>query len=175
MLYLQDPIHLKSFTSHPVLVVNPISAFALAEGSVSHAGSIALACFRACLVATTMNRVVKATEASSMVFHSGCQALVLSFCQPHLLKSGTSCCDDKDYLLTYLLTYARLLAGSMGHRSKLSTGSCAAPWLQFPARCTPSSSLPTSRLAARCPLFLFPWRFHVRACLVMLVVGFLSV
>ena len=38
----------------------------------------------------------------------------------------------------------------MGHRSKLSTGSCAAPWLQFPARCTPSSSLPTPRLAARC-------------------------
>ena len=103
VLYLQDPIHLKSFTSHPVLVVNSISAFALAEGSVSHAGSIALACFRACLVATTMNRVVQATEASSMVFHSGCQALVLSFCQPHLLKSGTSCCDDKDYLLTYLL------------------------------------------------------------------------
>ena len=25
------------------------------------------------------------------------------------------------------------------------------------------------------PLFLFPWGFHVRACLVMLVVGFLSV
>ena len=46
--------------------------------------------------------------------------------------------------------YARLLAGSMGNRSKLSTGSCAAPWLQFPARCTPSSSLPTPRLAARC-------------------------
>ena len=52
----------------------------------------------------------------------------------------------------YLLTYARLLAGSMGHRWELSTGSCAAPWLQYPARCTPSSSLPTPRLAARCLL-----------------------
>ena len=52
-------------------------------------------------------------------------------------------------LFTYfLLTYARLLAGSMGHRSKLSTGSYAAPWLQFPARCNPSSSLPTTRFAA---------------------------
>ena len=107
MLYLQDPIHLKSFTSHPVLVVNPISAFAFAEGSASHAGSIAPASSRACLVATTMNRVVQATEASSRVFHSGCQALVLSFCQPHLLKSGTSCCDDKDYLLTYLCPSTR--------------------------------------------------------------------
>ena len=50
----------------------------------------------------------------------------------------------------YLLTYARLLAGSMGHRSKLSTRSCAATWFQFSARCTPSSSLPTPHLAARC-------------------------
>ena len=58
--------------------------------------------------------------------------------------------DIYTYLLTYLLTYARLLAGCMSHRSKLSTGSCAAPWCQFPARCTPSSSLPTRCLSARC-------------------------
>ena len=44
--------------------------------------------------------------------------------------------------IIYLLTYARLLAGSMGHRSNLSTGSCAVPGRQFPAKCTPSSSLP---------------------------------
>ena len=56
-----------------------------------------------------------------------------------------------------ILTYARLLAGSMGHWWKLSTGSCAAPWWRFPARCNPSSSLPTPSL------FLFQWTFILHA------------
>ena len=40
----------------------------------------------------------------------------------------------------------------MGHRWKPSTGSCVAPWWQSPARCTPSSSLPTPCLAVTCSL-----------------------
>ena len=78
-------------------------------------------------------------------------------------------------LLT-LLDYARLLAGSMGHRSKLSTGSCAAPisCQVYPIFLASDSTSRRQVFLGR-PLFLFPWGFHVSACLVMLVVGFLSV
>ena len=76
----------------------------------------------------------------------------------------------------YLLTLACLLVGSIGHRPWSSTFVCLFS-LSFPVY--PifflSFSVSLCQVFLGLPLFLFPCGFHVRACRVTFVAGFLSV
>ena len=68
-----------------------------------------------------------AVESESMCYRS-LHIIYASIIHEHILYATKCACGRA------ILTYARLLAGSMGHRRKLSTESCVAPWWQFHLR-----------------------------------------
>ena len=93
-----------------------------------------------------------------------------------LAHVDASCIPFRKHI--YLLTYACLLAGSIGHRLRNATVFCPWPSSQFLSWCIPSPSFLFPSLCQvfrGLPLRLFPGGFHVMAWRVMVFGGFLSV